>query len=139
MTQSGFAMASTLPDPTTLLRALFEAALAAADPKLAVPPHLPPPPKGRTLVIGAGKAAATMAQAVEANWDAPLEGLVVTRYGHAVQCRTIEVVEAAHPVPDETGRAAAERSLEKRAQQGGWIGKGFGHGGPGSRCVTVRY
>ncbi|MEE9210943.1 MAG: glycerate-2-kinase family protein, partial [Kiloniellales bacterium] len=108
-------MAETLPDPTTLLRALFEAALGAADPKLAVPPHLTPHltplPKGRTLVIGAGKAAATMAQAVEASWNAPLEGLVVTRYGHAVPCQTIEVVEAAHPVPDEAGRAAAERIL----------------------------
>ena len=104
-------MASTFPDPAALLRALFEAALGAADPKLAVPPHLPPLPKGRTLVIGAGKAAATMAQAVEANWNAPLEGLVVTRYGHAVPCQTIEVVEAAHPVPDEAGRAAAERML----------------------------
>ncbi len=102
-----------LPDPAVLLRELFDAALAAADPKLAVPPHLPPqgPPQGRTLVIGAGKAAATMAQAVEANWNGPLEGLVVTRYGHAVPCRTIEVVEAAHPVPDEAGRAAAERML----------------------------
>ncbi len=100
-----------LSDPAALLRELFEAALGAADPKLAVPRHLPTPPKGRTLVIGAGKAAATMAQAVEANWNATLEGLVVTRYGHAVTCRTIEVVEAAHPVPDEAGRAAAERIL----------------------------
>ena len=108
-------MAETPSDPTTLLRALFEAALGAADPKLAVPPHLPPQgsslPKGRTLVIGAGKAAATMAQAVEESWNGPLEGLVVTRYGHAVPCQNIEVVEAAHPVPDEAGRAAAERIL----------------------------
>ncbi len=106
-------MTQTVPlrDPAALLRELFEAALGAADPKLAVPPHLPPPPQGRTLVIGAGKAAATMAQAVEATWAAPLEGLVVTRYGHAVPCRTIEVVEAAHPVPDAAGRAAAERIL----------------------------
>ena len=108
-------MAETPSDPTTLLRALFEAALGAADPKLAVPAHLPPQgsslPKGRTLVIGAGKAAATMAQAVEESWNGPLEGLVVTRYGHAVPCQNIEVVEAAHPVPDEAGRAAAERIL----------------------------
>ncbi len=102
---------SPLPDPAALLRELFEAALGAADPKLAVPPHLPTPAKGRNLVIGAGKAAATMAQAVEAHWTAPLEGLVVTRYGHAVPCETIEVVEAAHPVPDEAGRAATERIL----------------------------
>jgi hydroxypyruvate reductase len=102
---------SPLPDPAALLRELFEAALDAADPKRAVPPHLPQPATGRTLVIGAGKAAATMAQAVEAAWDAPLEGLVVTRYGHAIACKTIEVVEAAHPVPDEAGRAAAGRIL----------------------------
>ena len=110
MTQTGL-----LSDPAALLRELFDAALGAADPKLAVPPHLPPqgssPPKGRTLVIGAGKAAATMARAVETHWHGPLEGLVVTRYGHAVPCETIEVVEAAHPVPDEAGRAAAERIL----------------------------
>ncbi len=108
-------MAGPLPDPAALLRELFDAALGAADPKLAVPPHLPPqgssPPKGRTLVIGAGKAAAPMARAVETHWHGPLEGLVVTRYGHAVPCETIEVVEAAHPVPDEAGRAAAERIL----------------------------
>ncbi len=108
-------MAGPLSDPAALLRELFDAALGAADPKLAVPPHLPPqgssPPKGRTVVIGAGKAAATMARAVETHWHGPLEGLVVTRYGHAVPCETIEVVEAAHPVPDEAGRAAAERIL----------------------------
>ncbi len=106
MTQTG-----PLSDPAALLRELFDAALGAADPKLAVPPRLPPPPKGRTLVIGAGKAAATMARAVETHWQGPLEGLVVTRYGQAVPCETIEVVEAAHPVPDEAGRAAAERML----------------------------
>ena len=104
-------MANPVPDPAALLRELFEAALGAADPRLAVPPHLPAPPEGRTLVIGAGKAAAAMARAVETNWSGPLEGLVVTRYGHAVPCETIEVVEAAHPVPDEAGRAAAERIL----------------------------
>jgi len=102
---------SSLPEPAALLRELFEAALSAADPKRAVPRHLPQPAAGRTLVIGAGKAAATMAQAIEAAWDAPLEGLVVTRYGHAIPCQTIEVVEAAHPVPDEAGRGAAERIL----------------------------
>jgi hydroxypyruvate reductase len=104
-------MTATLSDPTALLGELFEAALGAADPKLAVPPNLPAAPQGRTLVIGAGKAAAAMAQAVEANWNGPLEGLVVTRYGHAAPCETIEVVEAAHPVPDEAGSAAAERML----------------------------
>ncbi|WP_374440613.1 glycerate kinase [Stella sp.] len=96
-------------DPDQLLRALFEAALAAADPAVAVPRFLPPAPRGRTIVVGAGKAAASMARAVERHWPGPLEGLVVTRYGHAVPCERIRVVEASHPVPDEAGtRAAAE-------------------------------
>ncbi len=93
------------------LRRLFDAALEAADPLEAVPAHLPPPPKGRTIVAGAGKAAAAMAKAVEDNWTGPLEGLVVTRYDHGLPCRSIEVVEAAHPVPDAAGRAAAARIL----------------------------
>lgn len=97
--------------PTALLRRLFDSALAAADPAKAVPGHLPAPPKGRTVVVGAGKAAAAMAKAVEDNWEGPLEGLVVTRYGHGADCRRIEVVEAAHPVPDSAGRAAAGRIL----------------------------
>ncbi|MEJ1995956.1 MAG: glycerate kinase [Limibacillus sp.] len=94
------------------LRNLFDAALAAADPAVALPPHLPEAPKGRTLVVGAGKAAAAMARAVEQAWDGPLEGLVVTRYGHAVPCDKIEVVEAAHPIPDDAGLKAAERILD---------------------------
>jgi hydroxypyruvate reductase len=102
----------TVPrNPAALLRALFDAALAAADPAHCVPPHLPALPRGRTVVVGAGKAAAAMAQAVEAHWPGPLEGLVVTRYGHGASCRHIEVVEAAHPVPDAAGRAAAARML----------------------------
>jgi hydroxypyruvate reductase len=101
----------TAPAPAELLRDLFDAALAAADPRLALPPHLPEPPEGRTVLVGAGKAAAAMARAVEDNWHGPLEGLVVTRYGHALPCRRIEVVEAAHPVPDAAGRRAAERIL----------------------------
>ncbi|MEC5396686.1 glycerate kinase type-2 family protein [Uliginosibacterium sp. H1] len=99
-------------DPATLLRQMADAAIAAVAPARCLPPHLPTPPKGRTVVIGAGKAAAAMAQAVEAHWDGPLSGLVVTRYGHGADCRHIEVVEAAHPVPDEAGRAAAGRILE---------------------------
>src|SRR5215468_1432505 len=99
-----------------LLHALFDAALAAADPACCVPPHLPAPPKGRTIVVGAGKAAAKMARAVEDHWQGPLEGLVVTRYGHGVPCRRIEVVEAAHPVPDAAGQQAAARIL--RSVQG---------------------
>jgi len=99
-------------EPRTFLRRLFDAALAAAEPANAVPRHLPPPPKGRTVVIGAGKAAASMARAVEDHWPGPLSGLVVTRYGHGVPCKRIEVVEAAHPVPDAKGRAAAQRILD---------------------------
>ncbi|CAN5221562.1 glycerate kinase [soil metagenome] len=92
-----------------LLRRLFEAAIAAADPALCVPPHLPPPPKGRTLVIGAGKASAAMALAVEQHWPGALSGLIITRYGHGAPCQRIEIVEAAHPVPDASGRDAAVR------------------------------
>lgn len=108
----------TGPTEAALLRSLFDAAVAAALPDRIVPPHLPPPPKGRTIVLGAGKASAAMAQAVEAHWPGPLEGLVVTRYGHAVPCERIEIVEAAHPVPDAAGRKAAERIL-KLAQEAG--------------------
>jgi len=100
-------------DPRKLLLALFDAAVAAAQPALCLPPHLPPRPKGRTLVIGAGKASAAMARALEDHWDGPLEGLVVTRYGYAVPCRRIEIVEAAHPVPDAAGLRAAQRIVDK--------------------------
>jgi glycerate 2-kinase len=95
-----------------LLRALFDTALSAADPLQCVAAHLPARPKGRTLVLGAGKAAARMARAVEAAWDGPLSGLVVTRYGHGDWCQRIEVVEASHPVPDHAGAAAAQRMLD---------------------------
>jgi glycerate 2-kinase len=98
--------------PAELLRAMFQAAVDAAAPSLCVPPHLPPPPKGRTIVIGAGKASGAMAKAVEDHWQGPLEGLVVTRYGHRLPTTRIEVVEAAHPVPDTAGRDAAVRILE---------------------------
>jgi hydroxypyruvate reductase len=100
-------------DPRDLLLSLFRAALAVVDPMAAVPKHLPKPPKGRTIVVGAGKASAAMAAAVERHWPGPLEGLVVTRYGHGVPCRKIEIIEASHPVPDERGRDAARRILEK--------------------------
>jgi glycerate 2-kinase len=96
-----------------LLLDMFQAAVNAAAPALCVPAHLPPRPKGRTIVVGAGKAAASMAAAVEAHWNGPIEGLVVTRYGHGVPCRHIEVVEASHPVPDEAGSKAARRILDK--------------------------
>lgn len=97
------------PDPRALLRSLFDAAVAAAQPALCLPPHLPPPPKGRTIVIGAGKASAAMALALEAHWPGPLEGLVVTRYGYQQPCQRIEIVQAAHPVPDAAGLAASQR------------------------------
>ena len=97
--------------PREILRRLFDAAIAAADPALCVPPHLPPDDGGRLIVIGAGKASAAMARAVEEHWSGPLDGLVVTRYGHGVRCDRIEVVEAAHPVPDAAGEAAAARIL----------------------------
>jgi hydroxypyruvate reductase len=99
--------------PREILRCLFDAAIAAADPALCVPPHLPPDDGGRLIVIGAGKASAAMARAVEDHWSGPLDGLVVTRYGHGVPCERIEIVEAAHPVPDAAGEAAAGRILGK--------------------------
>ncbi len=106
-------------DPRGFLRALFDAAVQRALPQAVLGPFLPAPPKGRTLVLGAGKAGGTMAAALDALWPAhaPLSGLVVTRYGHvppAYEARPgrIEVVEAAHPVPDEAGRRAAQRIVE---------------------------
>ena len=100
--------------PRELLLGSFNAAIAAADPLAIVPPHLPKPPQGRTLVVGAGKAAASMALAVEQHWpaDAPLEGTVITRYAHGLLTNRITVVEAGHPVPDEAGAAAAKRILD---------------------------
>jgi hydroxypyruvate reductase len=102
-------------DARALLRDLFEAALAAARPATCLAPYIAKlqPPKGRTIVIGAGKASAAMARAVEEQWPHPLEGLVVTRYGYGEACKRIEIVEAAHPVPDDKGRAAAGRILAK--------------------------
>jgi len=98
--------------PPDLLKAMFQAAVEAALPQLCVPAHLPPRPKGRTVIIGAGKASGAMAKALEDAWDGPLEGLVVTRYGYRVPTTRLEVVEAAHPVPDEAGREAARRILK---------------------------
>jgi len=92
---------------------MFEAAINAASPAHCLPAHLPQPPKGRTVVIGAGKAAASMAAAVEAHWQGPLSGLVVTRYDHGQPLQRIELVEAAHPVPDAAGREAAGRILNR--------------------------
>ncbi|RYE85389.1 MAG: DUF4147 domain-containing protein, partial [Hyphomicrobiales bacterium] len=95
-----------------ILETLFHKAVAAAQPALAVRAHLPKPPAGRTIVIGAGKASAQMAKAFEDAWDGPLSGLVVTRYDYAVPCQRIEIVEAAHPVPDAAGFLAARRIME---------------------------
>ena len=94
------------------LRGLFQVAVAAAMPGERLAGFLPDPPKGRVVVVGAGKASAAMAAALEAHWPGPLSGLVVTRYGHAVPCGQIEIVEAAHPVPDAAGQAASRRILE---------------------------
>lgn len=93
------------------LRDLFSSAVSAVSAEKCLPSFLPRPPRGKTLVIGAGKAAAAMAQAVEKNWSGELTGLVVTRYGHGADCKKIEVVEAGHPVPDEAGHKAAARML----------------------------
>lgn len=95
------------PDDRAFLTGLFEAAVAAADPEQAIAAHLPPRPKGRTIVIGAGKGAAQLAAAFDRLWDAPLEGLVVTRYGYGCDAGRIRVMEASHPVPDAAGLAAA--------------------------------
>ena len=95
--------------PTDLLKSMFQAAVDAALPSLCIPAHLPPRPKGRTVIIGAGKASGAMAKALEESWHGPLEGLVVTRYGYRVPTERLEVVEAAHPVPDAAGRDAARR------------------------------
>ncbi|MBI3451331.1 MAG: glycerate kinase [Rhodospirillales bacterium] len=107
-----------IPTPRAVLLSLFGAAVAAADPRLCLPPYLPPAPKGRLVILGAGKASAAMARAVEDNYPGPLSGLVVTRYGHGVPCARIEMVEAAHPVPDATGRAAAARMLAMARELG---------------------
>ena len=101
------------PEATrSFLRSMFDAAVAAAMPGQCVPQNLPAQPKGRTLVVGTGKASAAMAQALENTWNGPLSGLIVTRYGHAVPCKQIEIVEAAHPVPDDAGTNGARRMLD---------------------------
>jgi hydroxypyruvate reductase len=100
------------PETRRFLRSVFDAAVRAADPRAAIIRHLPAPAKGRTIVIGAGKASAQMAAILESAWNGPLEGLVVTRYGFGVPCRQIEVIEANHPVPDGAGLVGARRLLE---------------------------
>lgn len=99
-------------DPRAVLRSLFDVAVATADPARSIPLFLPEPPRGRTVVVGAGKASAAMAQVFEAAWSAPLTGVVVTRYGYAVPCERIAVLEAAHPVPDAAGLAGSAALFE---------------------------
>lgn len=100
------------PEDRAFLTGLFEAAVAAADPVRALAAHLPPRPRGRVVVIGAGKGAAQLAAAFEALWDGPLQGVVVTRYGYGCSTRAIRVLEAAHPVPDAAGLAASAALFE---------------------------
>ncbi|MDR7123729.1 glycerate kinase [Pseudotabrizicola sp. 4114] len=100
-----------ITDPPAFLRRLFDRAVEVADPMRSLAQHLPPRPAGRVVVVGAGKASARMAEAVEAAWG-PCDGLVLTRYGYGRPCQGIEIVEAAHPVPDAAGQAATARMLE---------------------------
>lgn len=102
-----------MTDPKTFLTSIFNAAVAAADPEKTIRNHLPAKPKGRTIVIGAGKGSAQMAAAFEKVWDGPIDGLVVTRYGYGAKSERIEIIEAAHPVPDAAGLEASRRLLEK--------------------------
>src|SRR6185369_8602919 len=99
-------------DARALLDSMFKAAIAAAQPALRVPQLLPAKPAGRLVVIGAGKASAAKAKAVEDHWPHELSGVVVTRYGYAVPCKRIEIVESAHPVPDAASERASQRVFE---------------------------
>jgi glycerate 2-kinase len=110
ISESPRATMSSPNEPRTFLTDLFRLAVATADPMQTVARHLPERPSGRVLVIGAGKASARMAEAVEAVWG-PCEGLVITRYGYGRSCRGIRIVEAAHPVPDAAGEAATRQLL----------------------------
>lgn len=101
-----------IPEKRAFLTSLFDAAVAAADPQKTIFGFLPPRPKGRTVVIGAGKGVAQLARAFEQSWDGPIEGVVVTRYGYAVSCERIKVLEASHPLPDAAGLAAAKELLQ---------------------------
>ena len=104
---------AVIADPKAFLESLFHAAVAAADPARVLAANLPEKPKGRTVVIGAGKGAAQMAQVFERLWDGPLTGAVVTRYGYGARCERIEVLEASHPLPDENGLTASRRLLDE--------------------------
>jgi hydroxypyruvate reductase len=108
----GATFAGCAHSPRAILEAMFRAAIASAQPEVCIPRYLPEAPRGRLIVVGAGKASAAMARAVEDRWPGPLSGLVVTRYGYGVPCRRIEIVEAAHPIPDAAGMRGAERMLD---------------------------
>ena len=110
----------------TYLKSFFKTAISAADPLRCVPQHLPELPKGRTIVVGAGKASASMAQAVEQNWSKEISGLVVTRYGYSLPCSKIQVIEAAHPVPDIAGANASKEII--------LLAKGLG---PQDLCIAL--
>jgi len=110
MLQTGDSVTSI--DPRSFLTSLFETAVIAADPLAAIRAHLPAKPKGRTIVVGAGKAASQMAAAFEACWDGPIEGVVVARHGPVEACERIEVLQSAHPVPDEAGLAGSAALLK---------------------------
>ncbi|MDR7142331.1 glycerate kinase [Rhizobium sp. BE258] len=105
-------MTYSIPSPREFLASLFHAAVKAADPLTGIAAHLPEKPKGKTVVIGAGKGAAQMARALESLWDGPLEGVVVTRYGYGCETEHVEIIEASHPVPDAAGLAASKRLIE---------------------------
>ncbi len=106
-------MGNPIIKPRKFLKDLFAAAVQAADPMHCLQAHLPEPPKGRTVVVGAGKGVAQLARAFEQLWPMPVEGTVVTRYGYGAACERIEVLEAAHPVPDQAGLAASGRLFER--------------------------
>ena len=112
--------------PEQTLQKFFDTAVAAANPSLCLPPYLPEPPKGQTLIIGAGKASALMAQSIESQWRDALSGLVITRYGYNRPCKNIDVVEAAHPVPDQAGLDAAKHMI-----------KLVSHLGPDDLCIAL--
>jgi hydroxypyruvate reductase len=98
--------------PAELLLNLFDTAVGAASPHKVLPKFLPADTNRKAIVIGAGKAAASMAQSIEQHWQGELSGLVVTRYGHDLPCEKIEVVQASHPVPDNIGEVTAQRIFD---------------------------
>jgi glycerate 2-kinase len=123
--------------PGEFLKAMFAAALAAADPSRALAGHIPPAVSGRTVLAGAGKAAAAMAHAFEKMWPGPLEGVVLTRYGHALPCERVEILEASHPVPDDAGERAARRILDLARSLGPDDQLVFLASGGGSALLTL--